>query len=472
VTPPTSLRFFKQLRWIDGRPLLDVIESYRRDIFTRALDARDDTGHPKYNLVLCGRGKKNWKSCDLTLAALYRLFAWDSPGGNQSLLLANDLGQANDDLELATKLVRANRVLARASRITANKIVRRDDRGALLILPAQDITGSHGKTYCFLGLDEIHGYKDWSLLEALALDPTRPDALMWVTSYASLHHRPGAPLHDLMQTGKAGTDGRMYFSWYAGDYTTDPAFADASPEERANPSLATFAPGYLDQQRGRLPMHLFRRLHLNLPGLPAGSAFSVEKVLDAIDRTARERPPEPGTFYQAFVDMSGGSSDDATLAIGFTDPDGRAVVVKVVNQGGSPPFDPRKAVARFAAVLKAYGVYTVTGDKYAGETFAADFANAGIGYLVSPLTKSQLYESLEPALNGGRVVLPNVPEVESQLLGLCWRGGKIDHPGGEHDDHANAVAGLVHGLLTDAPWVVDTISPWVGGERVAWTMWQ
>jgi hypothetical protein len=32
----------------------------------------------------------------------------------------------------------------------------------------------------------------------------------------------------------------MYFSWYAADYTTDPALADADPETRANPSRGSW----------------------------------------------------------------------------------------------------------------------------------------------------------------------------------------------------------------------------------------
>ena len=56
---------------------------------------------------------------------------------------------------------------------------------------------------------------------------------------------------------------------------------------------------------------------------------------------------------------------------------------------------------------------------------------------------------LEPGLNGRRVVLLDVPEVEQQLLGLVWRGGKIDHPTGEHDDWANAVTGVAAALLVE-----------------------
>jgi hypothetical protein len=44
-------------------------------------------------------------------------------------------------------------------------------------------------------------------------------------------------------------------------------------------------------------------------------------------------------------------------------------------------------------------------------------------------------------------VLLDTSDVEQQLLGLVWRGGKIDHPNGEHDDWANAVAGVVAKLM-------------------------
>jgi hypothetical protein len=90
-------------------------------------------------------------------------------------------------------------------------IERKDGNGFLEILPAGDIIGSHGKTFLFAGFDEIHGYKTWDIFEAMALDPSRLDALHWITSYASLFHRPGVPLFDLMASGKKGSDSRMFF---------------------------------------------------------------------------------------------------------------------------------------------------------------------------------------------------------------------------------------------------------------------
>jgi hypothetical protein len=444
----TAAQFFRHLRWIDGTPLPQVIEPYRARLFAQALDPVP----PRYNLIVTGRAKKNWKTADLVLAGLHKLLANDVPNGNQVYILANDEGQANDDLELAKKLVAVNPLLADALTIRQKLLDRKDGRGFLMILPAQDVAGAHGKTYVFAGFDEIHAYKTWDLLEAMQLDPTRPEAQQWITSYASLYHKPGVPLFDLMKIGRAGTDPRMLFSWYGADYTTDPDFAEVDPETRANPSRGSWADAqYLAQQQGRLPAHKFRRLHLNLPGLPEGSAFQPEPIMEAIDRGTAVRPRQDGIDYVAFVDMAGGSNDDATLAVAHADAEGRAVVDWVVTQGRRPPFDPREAVARFVRVCHDYGIHRVEGDRYAGLTFVADFERHGITYTMCQFPKSALYEQLEPALNGHRVSLPDIPLLEQQLMGLVWRGGKIDHPAGEHDDYANAVAGVVRRVLAGGP---------------------
>jgi hypothetical protein len=439
----SALQFFGKLRWLDGHPLLSVIEPYRRTIFASALDARDAAGHLRYNLILCGRGKKNFKSCDLVLASLYALVT-DSPGGNQCYLFASDEGQAADDLMLAKALIAANPWLSKHLAVKQKVAERRDGRGFLEILPAQDVAGSHGKTYRLAAFDEIHTQRTWDLLEAMQLDPTRPDAQMWITSYASLYHKPGVPLHDLFQQGKSGADPRMYFSWYSGSYTTDDDLdLGGTAEEKANPSRGMFAPDYLEQQRRRLPSWAFRRLHLNEPGLPAGSAFNIEPVADAIARGTRLRPPVPGLQYFGFADPSGGSNDDFTFAVAHLDAEGRAILDVVTNQGPRPPFDPRQAVARFADLAKRYGLSRIYGDRFAGHTFIADFATHGLAYEVSLSSASEMYSAFEPVLNSHRAVLLDQPLLESQLLGLCWRGNKIDHPGNEHDDWCNAAVGAL-----------------------------
>jgi hypothetical protein len=198
--------------------------------------------------------------------------------------------------------------------------------------------------------------------------------------------------------------------------------------------------GYLAQQRKRLPTHKFRRLHLNLPGAPDGAAFDGDKVMAAIVNGRKRLPPEPGHRYQAFVDMSGGSNDDAVLAVAHRDTQRLVSVLDVlISQTGGVPFSPRVAVQKFAQELKAWGLTRVTGDRYAGETFRRDFQENGIQYITADRTKSELYESFEPVLNAGEVELLDSPKLQEQLLTLIVKpSGKIDHQSGDHDDWANA----------------------------------
>jgi hypothetical protein len=119
--------------------------------------------------------------------------------------VANDEGQAGDDLALMKKLIAVNPVLAHEVDVKTREVARRDGGGRFKILPAQNAIGEHGKTYLFLGYDEIHGYRDYALIEALAPDPSRRDALVYFTSYAPMRNVPGVPLHDLFEAGRIRT---------------------------------------------------------------------------------------------------------------------------------------------------------------------------------------------------------------------------------------------------------------------------
>lgn len=354
----TSVRhFLAALRWLDGRPLLNTMQPYRLRLLEDGLSG-------KHNLVLDGRAKKNFKTTDLLLACFYCFFVRESVHGNDCFLIANDEDQSADDLALAKKLIACNPILANESDVLAKEITRRDGRGSLRILPARDTIGLHGKTYAFLGIDEMHGYRNYDVLEALAPDPTRDDALIWIATYDTIYNTPGTPLFDYKQRGIKADDPRMLFSWYSADLCTDPEFADLPPEQRANPSMASWANrNYLEQQRRRLPAHKFRRLHLNLPGMPDGGVFDPSAVADATTAGVRQLDPLADinggpVHYRAFADLSRGGADDCTLAIAHCDPrTGRAVLDAIINQAARKPYSvPEVVRARFVPLCRRYGV--------------------------------------------------------------------------------------------------------------------
>jgi hypothetical protein len=89
----------------------------------------------------------------------------------------------------------------------------------------------------------------------------------------------------------------------------------------------------------------------------------------------------------------------------------------------------------------------------AGEWPREQFRKRGVEYWPAGKPKSDLYLSLAPPINSGRVDLLDSDRLTAQLCGLerrTARGGRdsIDHPPGGHDDLANAVAGAIHMTLT------------------------
>jgi hypothetical protein len=432
------LKFFALLKWIDGRPLLDVMEPYRQAILREALYTFRPDGAPQYKRVLTGRAKKNSKTTDAVLAALYKLLAWKSAGhkGNQVFFVASDLGQANDALDLCKKLIAVNPVLGHELEVYRNMIQRQDCKGFVEILPAGDALGLHGKTYLLYVHSELHTQKDYRVLEALELDRTRPDAVQWFESYAAVSPSPGVPINDILKQHTEHTDPRLFVSWYAGTV------------EEANPSLnGPLGPTMEDilDAHHSLPSWIWRRLYCNQPGQPDGAAFDAGKVEGAIIAGRTSMPPQPTIEYYAFCDLSGGGADDATLAIAHHH-DGLTVLDCLMDQGARTQgctFSPEETVKKFADVLRQYRCTVVTGDRFAAQWPVQAFAKHAIVYRSAELNRSQIYAALEPLLNSGQVELLDHPKLFAQLIGLMRKGEKIDHANGQHDDHANSAAGAV-----------------------------
>ena len=125
------LDFFRLLTWIDGRPLLDVMEPYRQQTLHKALYTFRHDGSPLYRRVLNGRAKKNFKTTDSVLSTLYKCLIWKPAGAqlNQCYYVASDLGQADDDLDLTKLLIRRNPLLNAELVMKSNIVERRDGKG-------------------------------------------------------------------------------------------------------------------------------------------------------------------------------------------------------------------------------------------------------------------------------------------------------------------------------------------------------
>jgi hypothetical protein len=119
------------------------------------------------------------------------------------------------------------------------------------------------------------------------------------------------------------------------------------------------------------------------------------------------------------------------------------------------PFNPSGVVAECAALLGEYRVRSVTGDRYAGEWPREAFRGEGVQYEVAVKPKSDLYLALVSTVHGERVEIPENETMLRELRSLERRRGtsgkdRVDHPAGGHDDLANALAGVVHLILSRA----------------------
>jgi hypothetical protein len=189
------------------------------------------------------------------------------------------------------------------------------------------------------------------------------------------------------------------------------------------------------------------------------SAFLDDELVErAVDY---DRPPELPAIatggYQAFTDAAGGTGNDAyTIAIGHKQGDN--FIIDVVR--GTPPgvrFDPATVTEEYAGLLKYYRIYSVTGDHYAAAWVSSAWSKHGVTYRQSNLAKSAIYLECAPLFARGLVRLPNHAKLLRELRLLerrVHRSGKdsVDHGRNGHDDHANAVCGVLQLLTGNTYW--------------------
>jgi hypothetical protein len=178
-------------------------------------------------------------------------------------------------------------------------------------------------------------------------------------------------------------------------------------------------------------------------------AFLDDELIDRAVEHDRplELPPAEGVVYQGFTDASGGVGSDAySISIGHKTGDR---CITDVCRGTVGRFDPQEVTKEYAALLKEYRVGKVVGDAYGAEWVAAAWRDCGFEYQKSAKPKSEIYLECIPLFTRGLVGLPDHPKLLRELRLLerhTHRSGKdaVDHPRNGHDDHANAVCGVLH----------------------------
>lgn len=248
-----------------------------------------------------------------------------------------------------------------------------------------------------------------------------------------------------------GRNGDPVLVWQAATRTMNPTIAQALIDEAMAKDPASAAAEWLGQFRNDIE-----------------SFISREAVEACISEGIRERAPESGINYSAFIDPAGGSGKDSfTLAIAHKDKRTSMGVLDCIREI-RPPFNPAQVAQDFAATLKSYGISKALSDKFAGAFPVEAFKRNGITLEQSAKPKSDLYRDFLPLLNSKRVDLLDHPRLVTQLSSLerrTARSGKdsIDHAPGAHDDVANVVAGALTNLSVSKYGNYDSTYAWVDG---------
>jgi hypothetical protein len=144
------------------------------------------------------------------------------------------------------------------------------------------------------------------------------------------------------------------------------------------------------------------------------------------------------------------------------------IVLDLVRER-KPPFSPDDVAKEFADTIKLFGIASVRGDRYGGMWPRERFEVHGIDYQPATQPKSDIYLSLLPLINSGRVELLDHPRLTTQLCALerrTARGGRdsIDHAPGAHDDVVNAAAGAIVYAAQHTAQQVPIVSPIIIGH--------
>jgi hypothetical protein len=231
-----------------------------------------------------------------------------------------------------------------------------------------------------------------------------------------------------------------------------------------NPSVPqSFVDASIEEDAAHAAAELFAEFRTDVE-----SFVSREAVDACVIEGRHELPRARGFYHEGFVDCSGGGGSDS-MAIAIAHREGDKAIVDAIREA-RPPFSPEQVVADFSALLKAYRIDVIIGDKWAGTWPAERFATHRITYRPSARPKSDLYRDFLPILNGRRVELLDHPKLVAQVCSLerrTARGGRdsIDSPPNAHEDIANVVAGVVTGLIVEQ--YIAEIVPWhelYGGE--------
>ena len=406
----------------DGKPIR--LEDWQRErIFEPVFYDLDGEGLRRINTALISVPKKNGKSTIAAAVAVYMLLA-DGETEPEVYGTAGDKDQARIVFRNMKKAIQRSPILRGSVNIYKNVIERRDGTGFYEVLSA-DAPTAHGlNAHCVIW-DECHVHRNYDLWEALTHSPARKQPLHYVTSYAGYRPFKGDLLYDLYTAGLEGSDEAMYMFW-------------------SHENLASWVTDkYLGQQRKRLPLHIFQRLHENRWTTGSGTFLDQEDVDFAVDPSLANTTGQRGIRYYAGCDI--GLSHDRTAVV-VVHREGEKVIVDHLRlwQGTKKHRVQLSAVEEHLMWLAgAYPGIRISADPYQFIGSEQRLHSKGVHireYQFTPKNVQHLTDTLLHVFKDRLITIPEHDELIKELLTLVVKdtsyGFRLDKAGSGHSDLA------------------------------------
>lgn len=425
------------LAWLYGLPMTEAELA-----IGATATGRSDQPCAPFGEAFCIGGRRSGKSRVIAAVAVYEAFL----GGHERhlapgergvvLVLAQDRAGAQTVFQYIAGLIRGTPEFA--AHLIAERAESLDlDNGITIEVGTPDHASIRGRTIVCLIADELAfmgAGADDLLAAARAGMATIPGAkLLAITSPWA---RRGPAWEAFRQFH--GRDGAPVLVWHA-------------PTQVMNPSPEVAA--HIAQAYERDPLSAATEFGAAFRA-DIAAALAAELIEAAVDLGVLLREPlnTPGTGqryrYVGFVDPAGGAGGDSYTA-GIAHMERNVAILDALLEV-RPPFSTHNASAQVAALLRRYGITSVTGDRYGGDWPTQELAKHGVSYKPAELTRSELYVEAVPLFSSGRVRLLDQPRLLTQLKALerrAARGGRevIEHPPGasNHDDAANSACGAL-----------------------------
>jgi phage terminase large subunit-like protein len=437
----------KYVKLESGKPL--ILEPWQRErIINPLFFTLTPEGLRKYNLALIGMGKKNGKSTLAALVVAFMLLA-DGEPNPEIYSAAFDKDQASVIFRQVKGLIERSPALLDQVKVYRDAIELKHSEGLYRPLSAES-RGRHGLNASCVVFDELWNQRSYDLWESLTHSPARKQPLHFCITYAGLNPVKGNLLYDLYQTGKAGTDPGMLFTWFEGEGT--------GPNS-ANPA-SWISPEYLAQQKRRLPESRYTRMHCSSWTTGESSFLTKDDVDASLDTSLSNQASGTGFAYFAGLDI-GLTNDASVVTVCHRDPSTDEVILDHVRtwkgKANSPVILDEIERHLFDLGQRFNRLDKILFDPYQAVSIAQRLLEKGLPmeqFNFSANNITRLTQNLFQLFKNGRIKLFEYDPLTNELLTVKIveknYGFRIDHERGQHDDHVISL-GLAALAAVEAP---------------------